>query len=355
MKHLIRLTSAIVLVALLLGVVSLAGVSAQEDDLKTVRVGITPILIYAPMYVADARGYFAEEGISVEFLPQAGGAEPLAPLARGELEVIIGGTGAGFYNYAARNIDTNGDPGFRVVAGGHIERPPATSSLVVSKERYDSGELTSVADLAGKRVAINAAGAATEYWMVKALEQGGLTLDDVELIAIPFQDMPAALNSSAEDRLDAAILGEPIAAGAEAQDLIARLSEDFIDGFQPTFVYMATDFIENDRATAEGFMRAYLKASRDLQDPQTWRDEDIVAHLSEVTFGYSESLLDFYAFPYYEPDGTVHLEDMELLQDYFLVQEDALAYDEALDINALVDDSLLEAALETLGAYEAEE
>lgn len=328
---------------------------AQEDeDLTTVRVGVIPVMIHSTLYIADARGYFAEEGIEIEYFTQPGGSEPLAPLARGELDVVFGGTGSGLFNYAARNIETEGDPNFRIVAGAHIERPPLTSPLVVSRERYESGEITSVADLEGKRVAINAAGAATEYWLYLALQQGGLSMDDVEVVALPFPDVPAALNSPAEDRLDASILGEPIAAAAEAQGLIVRLSDDFLDGFQPTFIYMANDFIEEDRELAIGFLRAMVRTYRDLQDHDTWRDEAIVEMLTENTIGFSEELLDFYAFPYFDPNGDIYVEDMETLQTYFMEKGD-LAYEEELDIADLIDESLLEAVIADLGEYEAPE
>ncbi|NJL94799.1 MAG: ABC transporter substrate-binding protein [Anaerolineae bacterium] len=327
--------------------------TAQQDDLTTVRVGLVPVLVYSSLFVAEARGYFAEEGLQIETLPLAGGSEPLAPLARGELDVALGGSGAGLFNYAARNLDTTGDANFRIVAGMHSERPPLSSPLVVSAERFESGEITSVEDLRGGRVAINAAGAATEYWLVKALEQGGLTPADVEIVAVAFPDVPAALNSEANDRIDAAILGEPIAAAAEAQGLIARLSTDFLEDFQPTYVYMGNEFLEENRETAQAFLRAMVRAYRDLQDPATWREPEIVAYLSEVTIGYSEELLDFYAFPFHEPDGTVRLQDMEILQQYFLDKGD-LTYDEALDLDLLVDTSLLDEVIEELGPYEAE-
>ena len=326
----------------------------QDDDLDTVRVGTIPLMIFAPLFVADVRGYFAEAGIQLEITTTPGGAEPLAPLARDELDVVMGGTGAGFFNYAARNIETEGDPNFRIVSVAHIERPPVTTPLVVSAERFESGDITSVADLEGARVSINAAGAGTEYWLYRALEQGGLTMDDIELIAVGFADVPAALNSEAEDRVDAAMLGEPIAANAENAGLIARLSTDFLEEFQGTFVYMSNSFVTEDRDVAVRFMGAFLRGARDLQDPAAWEEEDIVAHLSEATLGYSEAILELFAFPYFDPNGTVSVEDIDLMQQYFL-EQGALAYEEPLVIEDLIDASIAEDAVAEIGEYEAME
>jgi NitT/TauT family transport system substrate-binding protein len=327
---------------------------AQQAELETVRVGLVPVLIYAPLFVANAKGYFAEEGLQIETLNIAGGSEPLAPLARNELDVVFGGTGAGLFNYADRNIQTSDDPQFRIIAGAHFEAPPMTTPLVVSRERFESGEITSVADLRGKRVAINAPGAATEYWLFKALEQGGLTPQDVEIVAVAFGDVPAALNSQAEDRIDAAMLGEPIAASAEAQGLISRLSDDFLEAFQPTFIYASNTFLNENPEAAFGFLRAIVRAYRDMQDPNTWAEAEVVAELSAKTFGYSKDLLEFYAFPFYDPNGMVRVEDMATLQDYFMAQG-ALAYDEPLDLDALIDTTILDQVIADLGEYQTEE
>jgi len=141
----------------------------------------------------------------------------------------------------------------------HSEKPPVSSPLVISAKR--TAEFTSVADLKGKKVAINATGAATEYWLSEALRKGGLTIDDVEVVTVPFKDVPASLDSNA---IDAAILGEPLATINIDKGLVSILSNVFIDGFGATYLYMSESMLA-DQATAQGFMRAYLKACADMQ------------------------------------------------------------------------------------------
>lgn len=325
--------------------------SVDAQEMTEVRVGAVPVMIFAPLFVADANGYFADEGITVNVQRVAGGSEPLAPLASGELDVIFGGAGAGLFNYAARNIDLNEDPGFRIVAGVHSERPPLTSPLVVSKARFDSGEITSVADLAGKRVSINAVGAATEYWLAQALAQGGLTMDDVEVVAVAFGDVAAALNSESADRIDAAILGEPVVSFAEQAGLVVRLSDDFIEDFQATFLYMSTDFIANHRETAVGFVRAYVRAARFLADDATWTSDEVAAILETATT-VPAAINQTAARPYFPVNGAVDVADLETLQEYFFAQPDTLSYDELLDINALLDTSLLDEVIADIGEVE---
>lgn len=331
-----------------------ASQSTQQNDFVTVRVGAVPVMIFAPLFVAEANGYFAEEGIAVDIQRVAGGSEPLAPLATGDLDVIFGGAGAGLFNYASRNIRVNGDPGFRIVAGVHSESQPLTSPLVVSKARYDSGEITSVADLEGGRVAINSTGAATEYWLYEALRLGGVDINDVEVVAVAFPDVAAALNTEAEGRIDAAILGEPLVSFAEIDGLVVRLSDDFVDDFQATFLYMSTDFIENNRDAAVGFVRAYVRAVRFLADDATWSSDDVASILEEYT-GVPADVNKSAARPYFPVNGTIDIEDLETLQAYFFAQPDTLGYDELLEIDVMLDTSLLDEVVADLGIVEIDE
>lgn len=325
----------------------------QPAQVTTIRVGTVPVMVFAPLFVADSKGYFADENLVVEILRNPGGSEPLAPLATDELDVVLGGAGAGLFNYAKRNLDLNDDPGFRIVAGLHMERQPMSSPLVVSKARYDSGEITSVEDLAGGRVAINAPGAATEYWMYKALEEGGLTFDDVQLVAVAFPDVAAALTTESTDRIDAAILGEPLVSLAELDELVVRLDDDFIDGFMATYVYMANGFIADNPEAATGFLRAYLRAVRDLEAEDAWQSGGIAAILEEYT-NVPEDINRNAARPYYPVNGEVNRDDLATLQTYFMDKGD-LSYEEPLDIDLMIDESLLEAALEDVGRVEVED
>lgn len=361
-----RMVSIVIVIMLFVGTGASVGRSVQaaqnppiseenaRQDITEVRVGVVPVMIFAPLFVADAKGYFADENIVIDIQRNAGGSEPLAPLASGDLDVVFGGAGAGLFNYANRNIDLDNDPGFRIVAGVHSESEPLTSPLVVSRERYESGEITSVSDLAGGRVAINAVGAATEYWLAQALEMGGLSIDDVEVVAVNFSDVPAALNSESADRIDAAILGEPLVSFAENEGLVVRLSDDFIDGFQATFLYMSTDFIENNREAAVGFVRAYVRASRYLADDETWGSDEVAGILEEYTT-VPAAINQSASRPYFPVDGEVNVENLETLQEYFAAQEETLSYDGLMDVTVMIDDTLLEEVIAELGPYEMED
>lgn len=290
-----------------------------------VRLGYVPVMIYAPLFVAQERGYFTAEGLNVELVPIQGGSESVVQLAAGNFDVAVGGAGAGFFNAAARGVK------FTVVAPMHSERPPLTSPLVISAKRKD--EIKSVADLKGKKVAINATGAATEYWLAQALAKANLTMNDIELQTVPFRDVPAALENGS---LDASILGEPLTTINEDNGIVTVLSEDFISDFYSTYVYMGEPLLTQNPAAAKGFLRAYLRATRDLQgDYMTPEIAQIIEKYTKVP-----AAVTLRSSPaQYDPNGRIPLENMNTLQDYFM-ERGLLEYKEKIDISKLVNTQL---------------
>jgi NitT/TauT family transport system substrate-binding protein len=307
------------------------------DSPATIRLGYVPVMIYAPLFVAQERGYFADENLQVELTPLQGGSDSVVQLAAGNFDAAVGGAGAGLLNAAYRGIE------FTIVAPMHSERPPLTSPLVISSRRAE--EFGSVADLRGRRVAINATGAATEYWLAQALAQAGLTMDDIDLQTVAFRDVVAALESGS---LDASILGEPLVTINEDRGTVQVLAEDFIDGFTATFLYMGRPLLRDNPEAARGFMRAYLRACRDLQG--AYMNEEIAAIIEQYTEVPADIVLR--ASPArYDPAGSVPLDNLNTLQAYFL-DRGLLEYSEPIDLGAFVDTAL---AAEVTAELNAEE
>ena len=300
----------------------------------TVRVGYVPVLVYAPLYVGIERGYFKDEGITIESLPIQGGSEAVVQLAAGNFDAALGGAGAGLFNAAARGVS------FAIVAPMHSERPPVSSPLVISAKRVN--EIKSIADLKGKKVSINATGAATEYWLAQALAKGGLTMNDIQLTTVPFPQVPAALESGA---LDAGILGEPLATINQQQGLVAILSNDFIDGFYATYLYMGDSLLKQKPELAAGFMRAYLRACRDMQGNYMTPE---IAQIVEKYTKVPAAVVEKAALPQYNADGTIPIDNLETLQTYFRERK-LLEYANALDIKSLVNTKIGEDAAKALG------
>lgn len=312
---------------------------ASTQELTPITVGNIQVLIYAPVMIALEKGYYAEQGLDVTLEPLAGGSDMVTLTANGDFDIGIGGTGPAFFNAIDRGID------LKIIAPLHFERPPQASPLVVSRERFESGELTEVADLKGLNVAVNARGA-TEYWLDQVLRKAGLTIEDVNLQTLPFPDVPAALESGA---LDAAILGEPLATRAVQEGLVTILDDDFISDFQPTFVWVNPEFAEENRESVVAFLAAYLMAVRDMMGDD-WDSDENLAIIEEYT-SVDTDLIREAARSYWEPNGQIRTQDLEALQEFFAARG-LLEYDEMIDPAELVDTSFIEEALVRVGRYE---
>ncbi|MEA2513800.1 MAG: NitT/TauT family transport system substrate-binding protein [Thermomicrobiales bacterium] len=322
------------------GTPSTGNAVVPAGDLKKIKMGYVPVSIFAPVFVAKEKGYFAEQGLDVS-LEIFQGADPVVLTASGELDVAIGGAGPAFWNALAQGLP------IKVIAPGHAEGNPVATPLMISKASCESGAITSVADLKGKKVSVNARGA-TEYWLAQALGTAGLTLDDIDLQTLRFPDAVAALASGA---VDAAMVGEPLAAKAEQDGIGVRLVTDFpVQDVQPTVIFANEGFLKDNPEAATGLVAAYLKACRDLTG--TGFNDPLHLAIIEQYTKVPSALVTSAVKPVFAVDGQINLDGLAKLQSFFR-ERGLLEYDQDLDLAQFVDAQFVEAALTELGPYQA--
>lgn len=301
------------------------------------RVGFIPISIYAPVFVAFEKGYFAQQGVDVTLEPLAGGNDLVALTASGQLQAAATGAGPALWNGVALGFPIS------VVAPGHREGIPVATPLMISRAACEAGELTSVADLRGKRVAVNARGA-TEYWLSQALATGGLTLDDIQLQTLAFPDAVTALAAGA---IGASMVGEPIATRAEQDGTAVRLSTDFpVQDVLPTAIIANADFIADQPAAVQGFVTGYLRAVRDLSGGG-FADPANLAIIEQYTRVPAE-LVAAAVPPLYLPNGEIDPVALAVLQTFFR-DRGQLEYETDVDPNTFIDRRFIDAARDALG------
>lgn len=310
--------------------------SVPSEDLPSIRVGYVPVMVFAPIFVAKELGYFAEEGIDVALEPFPGGSDAIILTASGQLEVAFGGVGPSFWNGAAQGLPV------KIIAPGHAEGDPVATPLMISKNACESGAITSVADLKGKKVSVNARGA-TEYWLNAALSTGGLTIDDIQLEVLPFPDAVAALQAGA---VDAAMVGEPLATSAEQDGLAVRLAPSFpIQDIQPTAVIANEQWMAEHPDQAEDFVTGYMRASKLLANGGL-NDATVQAIIEQYT-GVPASLVAESVHPVFSADGFIAFEGLSKLQAFFR-ERGQLEYETDLDPYSLVDETFVMAAMAQL-------
>src|SRR5699024_2915501 len=125
---------------------------------QEVTVGIVQLPIFAPIYVAEAKGYFEDEGLDVNLENVKSGQDAIPLAASGQIDVVAAGFAAGFFSAIDTGLEVT-VVGSMGVTGPEGEDP--ASALVVSKELHDSGEITELADLKDRKIGVLGGGGAT--------------------------------------------------------------------------------------------------------------------------------------------------------------------------------------------------
>lgn len=296
--------------------------------MKDVTVGYSPLLTNAPFYLGIDKGYFLDEGINLKLQTIGTGADVLTQTAAGNFDIGSAGIGAAGFNMAAAAIKAKQDVPFEVAAALHIELPPANTPLVVSKARMDSGEITKVADLKGKKCAVNNLGSATEFWLNMALKSGGLTTKDVTVVAMGFGTMAAALQSKS---IDCAMLGEPLVTQSADAGMVKVLTDSFAKGEAATAVYWNRNWAKNNPQLAAGFLRAFLKSAAEMEKGG-WKDPAIIAIMEKYT-QVPADVIKRAATPHYPTGGKLDPQGWKDLEAYFRSAGE-LTYDGNVDLTA---------------------
>jgi NitT/TauT family transport system substrate-binding protein len=326
-----------------------SGASAAE--VAQVRIGIARTMSDVGYYVADAMGYFRDEGIEVTMTPFNSAAQMMAPLGVGDLDVGGGTVSAGFYNSIARGIAT------RIVADQASMKPGyGYSSLMVRKDLVEAGRYKTLADLKGMKVAIGAPGTGTASALNETLKMGGLKYSDVEVVYLGFPEhLPALLNKG----IDAAISNEPTMTLEIEQGAAVRIVGNDVTypDQQTAVVFYSERFIKNRHDVAEHFMRAYVRGVRLYND--ALKDgrlagpaaDKIIPILTKYTSTKDEAMFRRIIPSAVNPNGEVNLAGLR--RDLAFFRELGLIESKDVSADGVVDGSFVKAAVGQLGPYKA--
>jgi NitT/TauT family transport system substrate-binding protein len=233
-----------------------AGVLPAHAQMQPVRVGIASVISDVSIFIAEKKGYFADEGLTITITPFTSGANMVAPLGAGQLDAGGGSASAGFYNAVARGIK------MRIVADKASSLPGyPVNRLVVLKSHVDNGRFKTLADLKGMKIGMNAPGVSAQVGLDAALQRGGLTRTDINTTDMPMPDyVPALLNKA----IDGAMATEPHGTlSVRNGSAVAVIGDDeLIPGHQIANLLYSDDFATKRPDDARKFMKAYLRALR---------------------------------------------------------------------------------------------
>ncbi|HWG05256.1 MAG TPA: ABC transporter substrate-binding protein [Beijerinckiaceae bacterium] len=322
----------------------LAGsVHAQELTIGTIGAASD-----APLFIADAKGYYAEQGLKVKFVRFDSAAKMIPSLGSGEVDVGSGATSAGLYNAVKRGIN------IKIVSDkARNAKGYGFEAIMVRKDLFDSGKIKSLKDFKGLKVAMSANGNSENALMNYALVKAGLSYNDIDPVFLGFPEHIAAMANKA---IDASLTVEPTVTKLLQQGTAVRLvgADQIFPDFQTAVVFYSPKFAADQPDNAKKFMIALVKAMRFYDDALKGghiagpNADEVVKILTEYSFIKDPAVHRAIISQSVDPDGSLDMPSLQMSWQYFV---DTKQIDGSVKVADVVDLSYVHEAAKALGPY----
>jgi len=220
------------------------------EPLEKVKIGYRGHLFYLPAYVAQAKGFYKQQGLDAELIKFESTNQLVEAVLTGDIDAGVGGVNA----LVVLTIEQK-EPGMLKIfnVGDFDERFEA---IMVKPD----SDIKTVQDLKGKTLATHPGGS-TKVFMENMLEKEGLE-GEIDIIqASPSQ----LLNILASDSADAVNLLEPSVTIAREKGMGKVLVQGpicnyFMNPMPFTTSVFSTEFVEENPKTADKISKAIDKA-----------------------------------------------------------------------------------------------
>ena len=300
------LVASVVSLGLFAGCSTPSEEASTNAKTKVVLNEVAHSIFYAPMYVAIEEGYFAKEGIDLEFVTGFGADKTMTAVLSGEADIGFMGSEASIYTYNEGAKD-------HVVNFAQLTQR-AGNFLVAHEETKDF----SWEDLKGSYVLAGRKGGMPQMVFEYILKQNGLDpASDLKMNqSIDFGSTAAAFPDSGADYT---VEFEPHATALEKEGkgyVVASLGKD--SGYVPYTAFCAKQsFIKENPTIIQGFTNALQKGMdyvnshtpaeiADIIQPQ-FKETDLDTIVSIITRYYEQDT--------WKSDLIFEEESFELLQD----------------------------------------
>jgi NitT/TauT family transport system substrate-binding protein len=220
----------------------LATLPARAADLTPFKIGISaPVVTIFPVWMAQAEGLDAKEGLKVESITMEGGSRGVQVLMSGEIQAMHVGLA----------------PVVQANKQGADLRLVTSTANTIPITIFASPAIKTAQDLKGKTIGISTFGSETDVAVSIALQRLGLQRQDVTVSQIGGSSQRfAALIAG---RVDAAPLLEPTITAAKQKDFTALL--DLAASNTPWIfdgVVVTNAYLKEHRDTLTHFVKAYI-------------------------------------------------------------------------------------------------
>jgi NitT/TauT family transport system substrate-binding protein len=255
----------------LLSLSLLAPAWGQSGPRASLRVGLVDHAVhYLPLYVA-AEGFFAEEGVDVQFAVIPGGTRVAAALAAGSLDI------------GAIALDST----LAAIRGGHGIRAFYAPRMAIALSWFARAGIGGWPDLRGGTIGVSSFASRTDMVTRFALRRRGLE-PGVDVNVIQLGDVATRLAALRSGRVDAVILHPPATYAAQALRLpLLGTSETEFGGLWPDTMFTARErTLAEQPAALRAFLRAYV---RGVRRARTDRDGSIALLVARVKYSRADA------------------------------------------------------------------
>jgi NitT/TauT family transport system substrate-binding protein len=289
-------------------VAATAGLAAAET---TIKVGMVRSMTSGSTLMAIERGYFRDVGIKVETEDLDSSANVMALLSQNQLQVVMGGISAGYFNALEKNLP--------ITITISRASTPIGHNLMLRPDL--KGTIKSPADLRGKVIATNGPGSISTYEIGKMVEPYGLTLADLDVKIFPFTQYALAFQNKA---IDGALAIPPFTSQLEKDGFaVPFLEADKLVEPRPLAIsvnLINTDWAKANPELARNFYLAELRGVRDYC--QAYHSAPIRKEMIDllVSNGVERrpEMLNEYVWPARDPYGKMRLESLLDMQAWFV-------------------------------------
>lgn len=307
----------LVFILLIIMTLGLAGCSQEKTapkTQKTITIGVMPDVESIPFLIAEKNGYFEKAGVKVRIEHFSSAKDRDSALQTGKLDGVI-------TDVLAVVFANEGGFDLKIIArnDGNVE-------LMAGK---DSG-INSLAELKGRTVGLST-NTIMEYTVDKMLAAGQMKAEDINKVAIP--PLPTRLEMLQGNRIDAAILPEPLAGMAVKNGARVLSSTDKMGNKAGAIAFTAKSIKANPEEIKAVFA-AYNEAVKTLQSEPLANYADFIIESQ----GFPPAIKDSLKLPAYHqataPDPKIVADVVSWMQAKSLIKGDYVYKD-------LVDKSIL--------------
>lgn len=300
------------------------GDDTASPALDKVRAVVIPVMIMSPLFIAQAEGYFADEGLDVEFVRLTRNIDAIPALAQGDVDVGAGQAAISMFNAISGGARLRGVAGLGRLAGDGC----TFHGMVARSEVFPDGAQTDPEAFVGRRAEIDVT-LPHAYWFERALQPGGVTLEDLEVVDVP---MSATVDAFINGSFDVTGIDEPrlsllMRSGSAT---LWRGTEEIVPDYQVSFLFFGPSLLDERPDVGERFIAAYLRAVRQYNEGKTERNLEIL----EQSMRWSKVELEQMCWVTMDEDGRMFFDGLVGYQEWALARglvERVLTEDEMID------------------------